>query len=103
MAVKSIVTTGRIVPELAHYDRAMVELLARRGMPGAALAIAKDDRLRFARGYGLANIEDDEPVQPASLFRIASVSKPLTAMAIVASSATISLRRPSRLPGPRPA
>ena len=83
MAVKQIVTTGRSVPELAAYDRAMLGLMARWGLHGAALAVAKDGRLVLARGYGLANIEDGEPVQPQSLFRIASVSKPLTAMAIL--------------------
>src|SRR3712207_5689223 len=83
VAVKTIVTTGRIVPELAAYDRAMLSLLARWGVPGAALAVAKDGRLVLARGYGLANIEADEPVRPTSIFRIASVTKPITAMAIL--------------------
>ena len=35
----------------------------------------------LARGYGLANMEDREPVQADSLFRIASISKPITAVA----------------------
>jgi protein-L-isoaspartate(D-aspartate) O-methyltransferase len=83
VAVRSIVTAGLIVPELAHYDRAMLSLLAHWGIPGAALAVAKDGRLVLARGYGLANVEEGEPVLPESLFRIASVSKPLTAMAIL--------------------
>ena len=83
MAVQNVVTTGRNAPELAQYDRTMASVLARWGIPGAALAIARDGRLLFARGYGLANVEEDQPVQPQSLFRIASVSKPITAMAIL--------------------
>src|SRR5262245_394511 len=83
VAVQSVVTTGRIVPELAHYDRVMVSAMARWGIPGGALAVAKDGRLVLARGYGLANIEEDESVQPHSLFRIASVTKPVTAMAVL--------------------
>jgi len=35
----------------------------------------------YARGFGYANRERREPVQPDSLFRIASISKPLTAVA----------------------
>lgn len=50
-------------------------------MPGASIAIAKDGQLKLARGYGLANVEDREPVHADSLFRIASVSKPITAVA----------------------
>ncbi len=50
-------------------------------MPGAAIAIVRDGRLVLARGYGLANVENEEPVEPDSLFRIASISKPITAAA----------------------
>ena len=60
--VQSIVTTGRVIPSLEHYDQAMLGLIARWGLPGAALAIAKGGRLVLARGYGLAFIEEDRPV-----------------------------------------
>jgi methyltransferase of FxLD system len=83
MTVQSNVTTGRVVPDLAHYDRAMADLIARWSIPGAALGIAKDGRLVLARGYGLAFVEEDAPVRPDSLFRIASVTKPITAAAVL--------------------
>src|SRR4051812_7286279 len=44
-SVQSIVTTGRLIPGLVQYDRAMAGLIARWSIPGAALAIAKDGRL----------------------------------------------------------
>jgi N-acyl-D-amino-acid deacylase len=37
----------------------------------------------YARGFGHADVEKQEPVRPASLFRIASVSKPVTAAAVL--------------------
>ena len=52
-------------------------------MPGASIAIARDGKLVMARGYGLASIEDREPVHADSLFRIASISKPITAVAVL--------------------
>ena len=52
-------------------------------MPGAAIAIARNGKLVLAKGYGLANVENDEPVAPDSLFRIASISKPFTAVAVL--------------------
>ena len=52
-------------------------------MPGAAVAVAREGRLVLAKGYGLANVENEEPVEPDSLFRIASISKPTTAVAIL--------------------
>ena len=52
-------------------------------VPGAAIAIAKDGRLVLAKGYGLANVEKQEPVQPDTLFRVASIAKPITAVAVL--------------------
>jgi len=57
--------------------------MAKWKLPGGAVAVAKDGRLVLARGYGLADVERGEPVEPDSLFRIASVSKPITAAAVL--------------------
>jgi len=51
--------------------------------PGLALAITKDGRLVYAAGFGYANKETGEEAGPTSLFRIASVSKPITSVAIM--------------------
>src|SRR5262249_53813341 len=61
----------------------MFGLLDRFGVPGAALAIVKDGRLVLAKGYGLANVQEDRSVQPDSLFCLASVSKAITAATIL--------------------
>jgi N-acyl-D-amino-acid deacylase len=79
----SAVPTGQAVPELAAFDQLMLDLMATWNLPGGQLALAKDGRLVFDRGYGLADVEASEPVQPTSLFRIASVSKPITTVAIL--------------------
>jgi N-acyl-D-amino-acid deacylase len=76
--------TGEAVPELAVFDRTMTELMARWTLPGGQLAVSKDGRLVLNRGYGLADVEAGESVQPDALFRIASVSKAITAVAILA-------------------
>src|SRR5262249_47998282 len=52
-------------------------------VPGAALAVVRHGRLVYARGFGYADQEKHRPVQPQSLFRIASISKPFTATAIM--------------------
>jgi N-acyl-D-amino-acid deacylase len=78
-----IPTTGIAVPELRSFDEAMLAYMARHRLPGGALAVVKDGRLVLARGYGYADRERKEPVQPTSLFRLASVSKPITAVAIL--------------------
>ncbi len=78
-----IPTTGRANPQLASFDRLLVGFLRDRKLPGAALAVAHNGRLVYARGYGYADQAAKEPVQPNSLFRIASISKPLTAAAVL--------------------
>jgi CubicO group peptidase (beta-lactamase class C family) len=76
-------TSGRANPQLASFDRLLVGFLHERELPGAALAVARNGRLVYARGYGYAAQETKEPVQPNSLFRIASITKPLTAVAVL--------------------
>lgn len=74
-------TSGPAVPEMAAFDRIVTELMRRHQVPGGALAVAKDGRLLLARGYGLADVENKRAVRPDDLFRIASISKPITAAA----------------------
>jgi CubicO group peptidase (beta-lactamase class C family) len=61
--------------------------------PGAALAIIKDGKIIYKRGYGMANLEHNIPITPTSVFRIGSTSKQFTAscIAILALQGKISL------------
>ena len=52
-------------------------------LPGGAIAIVRDGKLMYARGFGYADVENKTPVQPDALFRIASVSKSITSAAIM--------------------
>jgi CubicO group peptidase (beta-lactamase class C family) len=51
--------------------------------PGAAIAVIKDGKVIFKKGYGMANMEYDVPITPSSIFHIASESKQFTAFCIV--------------------
>ena len=50
--------------------------------PGAAVAIVKDGKVIFQKGYGMADLDHDIPITPQTVFNIASVSKQFTAFAI---------------------
>jgi CubicO group peptidase (beta-lactamase class C family) len=55
-------------------------------VPGFALAIVQDEKVTYAKGFGLAAIDGDEiglPVTPRTLFRIGSNTKPLTGTAVM--------------------
>jgi CubicO group peptidase (beta-lactamase class C family) len=56
---------------------------AKPNVPGASVAIIRNGRFFYKRSYGLANLEQKIPVSEATNFRIASVTKQFTAMAIM--------------------
>ena len=78
-----IAVSGRADQRLAPLDHLMSDFVRQHRLPGASLAVAKDGRLVYARGFGLADRQSGETVQPESLFRIASLSKPITSVAIL--------------------
>ena len=65
------------------FDKLIEDYMKERGTPGGAIAVLKDRRLVYARGYGWADRERQLAATPESLFRIASVSKAITAVAIL--------------------
>ena len=71
------------MPELKPFDDMMSKFLADHEVPGASVAIARHGKLIYARGFGLSDREKNEPVTTESRFRIASISKPITAVAIM--------------------
>src|SRR5690242_4408727 len=75
--------TGQALPGLDGFDPVMTAAMAKWNLPGGQLAIAWGGRLVFNRGYGLADVDRQTPVQPDALFRIASVTKTITTVAIL--------------------
>ena len=51
--------------------------------PGAAIIVIKDGQILLKKGYGLANLETKQPIDPDTAFLLASVTKQFTAMAIM--------------------
>ncbi len=54
---------------MAHYK-----------VPGVSIAVIEDNGLAWARGYGLRQAEDGDPVDEHTLFQAASISKPIAAV-----------------------
>ena len=54
-----------------------------RGSPGASVMIIKDGKIALAKGYGLANVEENIPCGTHTNFRLASVTKQFTAMSVL--------------------
>jgi N-acyl-D-amino-acid deacylase len=78
-----IPVSGEEVATLAPLDDWMRAFMAASGIPGGQLAVAREGKLLYNSGFGYADRDAKLPVETTSLFRIASVSKPITAVAIL--------------------
>lgn len=77
------IASGPTAARFASFDQLMQTFLREHKIPGGSLAVAQDGEVIYARGFGWADREAKRPVQPDSLFRIASISKPVTAVAVM--------------------
>lgn len=75
--------TGIPVPQMTQSDVIIQNFLNTYGIPGATVAIAKDGKIVYMRAFGTSNISQTIPTQPYNLFRIASLSKQITSIAIM--------------------
>jgi CubicO group peptidase (beta-lactamase class C family) len=69
-------------PEAKQVDAVFADLV-KPGSPGCALAIARGGKIVYAKGYGLANLEQEVPITPRAVFDIGSTSKQFTASSIL--------------------
>lgn len=76
------VENGLRPPVLVEGDKTwtIAERMKHYGVPGLSIAIIRDSKIEWAKGYGLADVEEKKPVTPATLFQAGSISKPVSAM-----------------------
>lgn len=69
-------------PSFAAATRAAVVAQQQRDeIPGLSCAVAVAGEIVFAEGFGLADVENEVPATAATVYRLASISKPITAIA----------------------
>jgi len=79
----------KIVEDPQHPNRqgldpyTLDELMDRLGVPGISIAVIKDFKIHWAKGYGIADVETGAKVNTETLFQAASISKPVNAMAVL--------------------
>lgn len=66
--------------EAERIDRFIANEMERRHIAGLSAAVISDGQIRYAKGYGLANVERRTPVLANTPFLIASVTKMFTAV-----------------------
>ena len=98
--VALVIFLGGIVPSLVYaqaaaapakvatssaseHARAIAKEWLARGIPGFSVTVMRDGKIVYSEGFGYADVEERVPARPTTKFRIGSVSKPLTAVALV--------------------
>lgn len=72
-----------LITEFPEIDNRILAWMTAMNVPGVQVAITKNEKLVYFKSYGLADKENNISVANNSLFRIASVSKPITQAAIL--------------------
>ena len=66
-----------------HIDSLVNIYMTKNRIPGVSVAITKKGQVVLERSYGMANLESNAPATPSTIYRLASVSKPITAVAVM--------------------
>jgi CubicO group peptidase (beta-lactamase class C family) len=76
------VENGLRPPVLVEGDHtwSLAERMKYYGVNGVSIAVIRDSKIEWAKGYGLADVEANQAVTPATLFQAGSISKPVSAM-----------------------
>lgn len=69
--------------QIARIEQVVAEAREQGRVPGLSVAVATGGELRWSRGFGTADLEHSVPAKPETVYRLGSVSKPITAVAVL--------------------
>lgn len=81
-AAENLPVTGVEVPSLAAFDKAMLAYMKEREIEAGVLCVSREGKIVLSRGYGFLTRDHAKKLPPDAPFRIASVTKPITAALI---------------------
>lgn len=74
---------GLRAEKLDKIEKAISAQMSRLGIPGLSVAVVVDHKLQWSAGYGLADVENFVPAKASTAYRLGSISKPVTATAVM--------------------
>jgi len=88
--------TAGAIDAAARLDRVIPRLMRAHHVPGLSAAVVRDGALVWARAYGWADVPNRVPVDPSTIFMLASVSKAVTTVAVLrlVDAGTVTLDEP---------
>lgn len=78
-----VATVPAAQTRFTEVERVAAEGHKQSRAPGMSVALVLDDRVAWSQGFGLADVENDVPARANTVYRIASISKPIAATAVM--------------------
>jgi len=66
-----------------EIEKAVAGFMSANSVPGLSAAVVLEGEPRWAQGFGMADLENSSPATSSTLFRLGSISKPITAVAVL--------------------
>ena len=83
LLVSSVAWAQTLPPDVTAKVDKVFEQWNKPDSPGCALGVYQNGQIVYKHGYGMANLNDDIPITPATVFHVASMSKQFTAASIL--------------------
>lgn len=83
LLISCLAKAQTLPPDVTKQVDKVFEKWDKPDSPGCALGIYRDGQIVYKHGYGMADLNDDVPITPATVFHVASMSKQFTAASIV--------------------
>lgn len=88
-------------PQLEDMENKIKRYLLRWEINGAQIAVTRNDSLLYVKGFGWADMEKKQEMQPFNIMRLASVSKLLTAVGVMRLAEAGTLKLSDHVFGPK--
>ena len=69
--------------KIRKIEQLIATEMARQSIAGLSVAVVTDNQLRWSAGYGFADLENFVPARATTVYRLGSISKPVTAVAVM--------------------
>jgi CubicO group peptidase (beta-lactamase class C family) len=74
---------GLAADKVRDIEKAISEEMGKQQVPGLSAAVAQDLRLAWSGGFGMSDLENSVPARASTVYRLGSISKPITAVAVM--------------------
>ena len=82
-ALLSLPTSGLAQEYVSDVKKEIQTAMKKQGIPGLSVAIVIDNKIDYTGGFGFSDIENRVRAKPETIYRLASISKPITAIAVM--------------------